>query len=52
MNQLKQLGISFAVDDFGTGYSSLIYLNRQPKPRTAQATPSRPHRLPEPPGPP
>ena len=52
MNQLKQLGINFAVDAFGTRYSSLSYLNHQPKPRTAQTTPSRLRRLPEPPGPP
>ncbi|HTV10636.1 MAG TPA: EAL domain-containing protein [Acidimicrobiales bacterium] len=30
MDQLKALGIGFAVDDFGTGYSSLSYLKRFP----------------------
>ncbi|HYA44230.1 MAG TPA: EAL domain-containing protein, partial [Acidimicrobiales bacterium] len=30
MQQLKELGVSFAVDDFGTGYSSLSYLRRFP----------------------
>lgn len=30
MQQLRELGIRFAVDDFGTGYSSLAYLRRLP----------------------
>ena len=30
MQQLKALGIRFAVDDFGTGYSSLSYLHQLP----------------------
>lgn len=30
MQQLKKLGLSFAMDDFGTGYSSLTYLKRLP----------------------
>jgi diguanylate cyclase (GGDEF)-like protein/PAS domain S-box-containing protein len=30
LNQLRELGIHFAVDDFGTGYSSLSYLKRLP----------------------
>ena len=30
LNELKDLGIRFAVDDFGTGYSSLSYLQRFP----------------------
>ncbi|HXW34376.1 MAG TPA: EAL domain-containing protein [Acidimicrobiales bacterium] len=30
MQELKQLGVSFAMDDFGTGYSSLSYLKRFP----------------------
>jgi diguanylate cyclase (GGDEF)-like protein/PAS domain S-box-containing protein len=30
MNELKDLGIKFAMDDFGTGYSSLSYLSRLP----------------------
>lgn len=30
LNELKRLGIRFAVDDFGTGYSSLSYLQRFP----------------------
>jgi len=30
MQQLKRLGLSFAMDDFGTGYSSLTYLKRLP----------------------
>nr|WP_245874683.1 EAL domain-containing protein [Pseudomonas pharmacofabricae] len=30
MQQLRQLGVRFAMDDFGTGYSSLTYLKRLP----------------------
>jgi EAL domain-containing protein (putative c-di-GMP-specific phosphodiesterase class I) len=30
MQQLKKLGVGFAMDDFGTGYSSLSYLTRLP----------------------
>ncbi|WP_010482994.1 PAS domain S-box protein [Pseudomonas sp. S9] len=30
MNQLRDIGVSFAMDDFGTGYSSLTYLKRLP----------------------
>jgi len=30
MQQLKQIGVSFAMDDFGTGYSSLSNLQRLP----------------------
>ncbi|MDP4529551.1 EAL domain-containing protein [Alkalimonas delamerensis] len=30
MQQLKALGLRFAMDDFGTGYSSLSYLSRLP----------------------
>ena len=30
MNELRDIGIRFAMDDFGTGYSSLAYLNRLP----------------------
>ena len=30
MEQLRRLGVRFAVDDFGTGYSSLAYLRRLP----------------------
>ncbi len=30
MEQLKELGITFAVDDFGTGYSSLRYIDALP----------------------
>ena len=30
MEQLKALGLLFAMDDFGTGYSSLSYLSRLP----------------------
>jgi diguanylate cyclase (GGDEF)-like protein/PAS domain S-box-containing protein len=30
MNELRELGVRFAVDDFGTGYSSLAYLRRLP----------------------
>jgi diguanylate cyclase (GGDEF)-like protein/PAS domain S-box-containing protein len=30
MEQVRSLGIRFAVDDFGTGYSSLSYLRRLP----------------------
>lgn len=30
MNQLRDMGVSFAMDDFGTGYSSLTYLKRLP----------------------
>jgi diguanylate cyclase (GGDEF)-like protein len=30
MNDLRALGLCFAVDDFGTGYSSLSYLKRIP----------------------
>jgi EAL domain-containing protein (putative c-di-GMP-specific phosphodiesterase class I) len=30
LNDIKALGISFAVDDFGTGYSSLNYLRKLP----------------------
>ena len=30
MQQLRELGVRFAVDDFGTGYSSLAYLRRLP----------------------
>ncbi|MEN3156836.1 EAL domain-containing protein [Alkalimonas sp. NCh-2] len=30
MQQLKALGVRFAMDDFGTGYSSLSYLSRLP----------------------
>jgi len=30
MQQLKRLGVGFAMDDFGTGYSSLSYLTRLP----------------------
>jgi len=30
MQQLKEIGVAFAMDDFGTGYSSLSYLTRLP----------------------
>jgi len=30
LNQLRRLGVRFAMDDFGTGYSSLAYLKRFP----------------------
>jgi len=30
LNQLRGLGVRFAMDDFGTGYSSLAYLKRFP----------------------
>ncbi|MDP4162885.1 MAG: EAL domain-containing protein [Bacillota bacterium] len=30
LNQLKMLGIRFAIDDFGSGYSSLAYLSELP----------------------
>jgi EAL domain-containing protein (putative c-di-GMP-specific phosphodiesterase class I) len=30
MQELRRIGIRFAMDDFGTGYSSLAYLNRLP----------------------
>ena len=30
MEDLKKLGICFAVDDFGTGYSSLRYIDALP----------------------
>lgn len=30
MQQIKQLGVRFAMDDFGTGYSSLAYLAQLP----------------------
>lgn len=30
MQELRRIGIRFAMDDFGTGYSSLSYLNRLP----------------------
>lgn len=30
MQELRQIGIRFAMDDFGTGYSSLSYLKRLP----------------------
>ena len=30
MQELKALGVSFAMDDFGTGYSSLTHLKRLP----------------------
>ncbi|MDN3517297.1 PAS domain S-box protein [Aquisalimonas lutea] len=30
MDELRALGVTFAVDDFGTGYSSLAYLKRLP----------------------
>jgi len=30
LNELKELGIRFAIDDFGTSYSSLSYLQRFP----------------------
>jgi diguanylate cyclase (GGDEF)-like protein/PAS domain S-box-containing protein len=30
MQQLKEIGVGFAMDDFGTGYSSLSYLTRLP----------------------
>jgi diguanylate cyclase (GGDEF)-like protein/PAS domain S-box-containing protein len=30
LNEIRTLGVSFAVDDFGTGYSSLSYLRRLP----------------------
>lgn len=30
MEELRRLGVQFAVDDFGTGYSSLAYLKRFP----------------------
>ncbi|MDX1915966.1 MAG: EAL domain-containing protein [Methylophilus sp.] len=30
MQELKALGVRFAMDDFGTGYSSLIYLKKLP----------------------
>ncbi len=30
IEELKELGIKFAMDDFGTGYSSLSYLSRLP----------------------
>lgn len=30
MQELRLLGVSFAMDDFGTGYSSLIYLKKLP----------------------
>ena len=30
INELRAMGVKFAMDDFGTGYSSLSYLNRIP----------------------
>jgi len=30
MNNLRELGVTFAMDDFGTGYSSLAYLTQLP----------------------
>ena len=30
LDEIRSLGVSFAVDDFGTGYSSLSYLRRLP----------------------
>ncbi|MFA9460897.1 EAL domain-containing protein [Thiohalorhabdus sp. Cl-TMA] len=30
IQQLRELGVTFAVDDFGTGYSSLAYLDQLP----------------------
>jgi diguanylate cyclase (GGDEF)-like protein/PAS domain S-box-containing protein len=30
MNELKKIGVQFAMDDFGTGYSSLAYLTQLP----------------------
>jgi len=30
MNEIRQLGVGFAMDDFGTGHSSLAYLTRLP----------------------
>lgn len=30
MNQIRSLGVGFAMDDFGTGFSSLSYLKRLP----------------------